>query len=111
MDLNNPLVLKTWNSIMEAAHRGQFFKVKFIKRTTKETREMVCRTNVKKHTTGAGASYSFKDKGLLPVWDIQRYNELIKAGETEEKAGKASYRSIPVENILEISLDIPAING
>jgi len=65
---------------------GRIFGVWFVKRTTGETRHMVCRTGVKKHLKGGGRSYDPKAKGLLNVYDVQ----------------KQGYRSIPIENVIQI---------
>lgn len=65
---------------------GKFFSVKFTKRTTGESRTMRCRTGVTKHLTGGGAKYSFSEKDLIPVYDMD----------------KEAYRSIPLEGITDI---------
>ena len=65
---------------------GEFFRVSFIKRTTGELREMTCRKGVKKHLQGGEAAYSFSEKGLISVYDVQ----------------SEGYRCIPIENVLEI---------
>lgn len=93
-----------WETYMEATKSGKFFKVKFIKRTTGEIRDMLCRTNVNKYEVGTGPAYSFSEKNLIPVWDVIKFHENIKSGMTKEQAGKKAYRSIPIENIIEISL-------
>lgn len=95
-----------WDQINESASRGQFFKVKFIKRTTGEERVMICRTRVKKHLAGTGLRYSPKGKNLLSVWDVEKYHEMRSNGFSEEEAGHKSYRQIPVDNIIEISLNV-----
>lgn len=64
---------------------GRFFRVVFVKRSDGTVRSMNARLNVTKHLTGGGAKYSFQDKNLLPVWD----------------AVKRSYRSVPLDAILE----------
>ena len=67
---------------------GKFISLRFTKRTTGEVREMLCRTGVKKHLKGGDASYSFADKGLIPVFDMQN-----------------GYRSIPIEGITQLKID------
>ena len=69
---------------------GKLFSVVFVKRTTGETREMLCRQGVKKHLSpsGKGPAYNFSDKGLIPVFDMQ----------------KEAYRSIPKEGITKIMI-------
>jgi hypothetical protein len=54
------------------AQEGKILSVEFIKRTNGKVREMVCRTGVKKHLSGEGAKYSFKDRDLIPVFDLQK---------------------------------------
>jgi len=82
-------IMKTkWEILMEAARTGKFFSCTFIKRTTGERRKGVFRIGVKKHLHGGDPVYDFKEKDLLPVWDVQ----------------KEAYRTIPVESIIEISL-------
>ena len=63
---------------------GKFFSVTFIKRADGSKRKMLCRTGVKKYTNGEGMKYSPKDKGLIPVYDLQ----------------KKGYRSIPINGIV-----------
>jgi len=67
--------------------RGHIFRVLFVKRTTGEMREMVCRQGVVKHLAGGEAAYSFNEKGLLPVFDMQ----------------KKAYRSIPKDGIVALT--------
>lgn len=62
----------TIEQFVERTQDGRIFAVCFTKRTTGERREMVCRTNVTKGTTGAGAKYDFAEKNLLPVYDMQK---------------------------------------
>lgn len=68
---------------------GKIFSIKFIKRTTKELRSMVCRTGVKKHLKGGEPAYDPKEKDLIVVYDMQ----------------SKGYRSIPKEGIQEILID------
>lgn len=48
-----------------------FFHVEFIKKDG-SLRKMTCRLNVKKGINGKGMSYDPIEKGLLPVWDVQK---------------------------------------
>lgn len=84
---------------------NEIFIVKFIKRTTGEIRTMRCRKGVKKYVSGVGAAYDAKSKGLLTVWDMDKMTEYTKSGMTKEEAGPKCYRSIPLEMILEISVN------
>lgn len=68
---------------------GEFFTVMFIKRTTGELRKMVCRKGVKKYLKGGPPAYNFSEKNLVPVFDVE----------------KGEYRSIPLENIVELHAD------
>lgn len=65
---------------------GRFFTVKFIKRTDGSVREMNCRTGVVKHLRGGDAAYNFSEKGLISVYSLDA----------------EGYRTIPIENILEL---------
>ena len=51
---------------------GRIFTVVFFKRTTGERRVMNCRQRVTKHLKGGDAAYSFKEKGLVSVFDMQK---------------------------------------
>lgn len=68
---------------------GRIFTVTFIKRTTGEMRVMNARTGVKKHLRGGEAAYSFSEKMLLSVYDMQA----------------AGYRCIPLEAIISVVID------
>lgn len=68
---------------------GKIFSIKFIKRSTGDERQMVARTGVKSHLKGGKPSYDFKEKDLIPVFDMQ----------------KQAYRSIPIEGITAIKID------
>jgi len=77
---------------------GTIFSVKFIKRTTGEVRDMLCRfgtVNKVKGETGNGPAYNALDKGLLPVWDMQA----------------EGFRSIPLGNIITIKIKGQVYNG
>jgi hypothetical protein len=65
---------------------SEFFTVQFIKRTTGELRKMRCRKGVKKYLKGGPPAYDFKEKNLIPVFDLD----------------KEEYRSIPLENVVEL---------
>mgnify|MGYP003646118706 FL=1 len=77
--------------------RGKFFTVEFIKRSNGELRKMNARFGVKKELKGKGASFSFEAKNLLPVVDLQKLSET--------KSISKSRRSIPIENIISITLN------
>lgn len=72
--------------IIRSLEDGRFFTVVFVKRTTGETRTMNCRQRVRKHLKGGEAAYSFKEHGLVPVYDVQA----------------EGYRSIPLESLTEL---------
>jgi len=71
--------------IIEAINNAEstIFSCHFIKRTTGEARHMVARFDVKKHLKGGKPAYDFLEKGLFPVFDMQ----------------KKAYRSIPFEGL------------
>jgi len=68
---------------------NKFFYVKFIKRTTGEVREMLCRFGVKSHLRGGERAYNPIEKGLVFVFDCQ----------------KMAYRSINLDAIQELHID------
>lgn len=72
--------------LLEFGKSGKIFHVSFIKRTTGEKREMTARLGVKKGLKGGELGYSSKEKNLLTCWDMQKHG----------------YRSIALENVLEI---------
>lgn len=51
--------------------KGKIFSVEFVKKDG-SNRKMVCRTGVKKGTSGVGMKYNPIEKGLLPVFDMQK---------------------------------------
>lgn len=71
---------------------GGFFNVVFVKRTTGETRKMLATLNIKSALKGGQAKYDHKAKNLLVVRDVAKTKE-----------GVAPIRSIPLENVLEIT--------
>lgn len=50
-----------------------FFHVEFIKKDG-SLRKMNCRLNVKKGVNGKGMAYNPIEKGLIPVWDLEKKN-------------------------------------
>ena len=79
MNINNALAL---------LNTGQIFTVTFTKRSTGEVRVMNARRGVKKHLKGGSLGYNATEKGLIPVYDMQ----------------KKAYRSIAAESITEIKI-------
>lgn len=74
---------------IEIIKTGRIVTIKFAKRSDDSVREINCRTGVNKYKVGKagkGAAYSFKDNGLISVFDMQ----------------EESYKSIPTERILSI---------
>lgn len=63
------------------------FSVKFIKKDGSE-RKMNCRLNVKKGVKGVGMAYDPIEKGLLPVFDME----------------KGGFRMINLNTILELKI-------
>jgi len=60
--------------------------VTFVKRHTGELRRMNCRLGVTRYLKGTGPAYDASAHKLLTVFDMQ----------------KKAYRSIPVENVVEV---------
>jgi hypothetical protein len=67
---------------------GKVFWVRFIKRTTGDIREMLCRFDVKSFLKGGKASYNPKDFNLMCVFDMQ----------------KLEYRTVNLEGLLELRI-------
>jgi len=67
----------------------RIFGILFVKRTTGELRSMNCRQGVTKHLAGGDAAYNFHEKRLVSVYDLE----------------KEGYRSIPLENVLQVTAD------
>ncbi len=63
--------------------KGAWVGVTFIKRSTVELRELVCRWGPNKHLKGGAPAYDAASMGLLPVWD----------------AHARKWKSIPIEGI------------
>lgn len=82
----NKRKIKQVQTLLKKLAGGTLFKVVFVKRTTGELREMVCRFGVSKGVTGEGLKFDPLEKGLIVVFDMQ----------------KKAYRSIPVENIQKL---------
>jgi hypothetical protein len=72
---------------------GKMMSVEFIKRTNGEVREMNCRTGVRKHLSGEGSKYSFKDNDLISVFDLQKngYRTINARAITKVRAGGREY--------------------
>ena len=71
------------------------FSCKFIKRTTGEERQMVCRLNVTKGVTGKGLAFDPAEHALLTVFDVQANG----------------FRSIPLDGIISIKIRGDVVTG
>lgn len=69
--------------------KGLIFSCVFIKRTTGETRKMICRLHVKKGVKGIGLKYNPMEKGLLNVFDMK----------------KGEFRMINLETLKELKIN------
>ena len=78
---------------------NRIFSVKFYKRGTLEERHMVCRFGVTKGQTGEGLKFDPLEKGLIPVYDIQKAKELTDLGLDEVQVAKQSYRMINLDTV------------
>lgn len=67
---------------------GRIFSVTFIKKNG-EKRVMTARMGVKKGVSGEGMKYSPRERGLLPVYDMQ----------------KGAYRMISASTIMSVRCD------
>lgn len=86
-----PITMKQAEAVLRNSN-GKIMNVLFVKRTTGELREMVCRTGVTKHLKGGSPAYDFNAKKLISVYDMQA------------EVGKG-YRSIPLDAIRSINID------
>lgn len=68
---------------------SRIFCAEFIKRSNNARRKMVCRRGVVKHLKGGVPAYDFREKGLIPVFDMR-----VK-----------EYRSIPIEGLRRLRID------
>jgi len=66
---------------------GRIFSCNFVKADGTE-RKMICRTGVKRHLKGGELPFDPVEKGLLPVFDME----------------KKAYRMIPLDRVLSIKL-------
>jgi hypothetical protein len=64
------------------------FTVEFIKRSTLEIRVMKATTRYEEHLKGGTLPYDTVEKGLLPVWDLE----------------KEAFRSIPLDSVVIIKV-------
>jgi hypothetical protein len=89
---------------------GAMFKVTFIKRTDGSVRVMNARTGVTKFTTKEGMSYDPIKKNLVPVFDMDLFNEEVSQitahGQRREdkiaEIGPRCYRMVNLEAIVEL---------
>lgn len=81
------MTIKEVLKFVENSH-GKIFSIRFTKRTTGESRDMTCRTDVTSRLRGGEAAYSFEEKGLLIVFDMH----------------KNDYRTIPKEGITHLKV-------
>lgn len=56
--------------LKQAADNGKIFSVTFTKRTTGESRTMLCRLGVTSHLAGGEKKFSDEEKGLLTVFSL-----------------------------------------
>ena len=80
------MVREQLSTIIKELAGSTIFSVDFIKRTTGEFRTMVCRLGVKKYLKGGELPFDPVEKGLLPVYDMQ----------------KQDYRMISLDTVTEI---------
>lgn len=103
---------------IKAIPAGQFFSVKFIKRTTGEEREMVCRKDVTKYLAGGQRAYEPDEHNLMFVWDSGTFaSELrkwqaanpdatkAKIEAAKDEIGRKCFRSINLELLMTLKID------
>ncbi len=81
--------MKRKDAVQWIKDSNTIFSVKFTKRTTGETREMVCRRKVTVALKGGEKKFSDEEKNLLTVYDMTKHE----------------YRSIPIEGITELKIE------
>jgi alkyl hydroperoxide reductase subunit AhpF len=76
--------------------KGKVFGVKFVKRTTGETRNMSARLGVQKYVTGEGLKFSPSRKNLVTVFDMNKkgYRMVNLEGLTNLNINKNSYEVV-----------------
>ena len=82
--------------LLKEMQSGKLFSCEFVKRSTGERRLMLARTGVKIGLTGAGSSYNFTEKNLLPVVDMNIYNKTKNIND--------SRKAIPLEKIIWVQI-------
>jgi len=90
--------------ITQAAKGGRPFYVKFTKKSDGSEREMICQIGNSDFVTGKGPAYDAREKGLLTVFDLEAFINAFRGGKEWEEAGKAAYRSIPIDNIIDMKV-------
>jgi len=81
-------------NILNNINNGQFFSVKFIKKTNGQIRKMNCRKDVKKYLKNGTLSYNPVKKGLISVWSPK-----------DKSDTDAGYRMINIAGVLEVKTD------
>jgi len=64
------------------------FTIEFVKRSTLEVRVMKATTKYAEHLKGGELKYDTIEKGLLPVWDLEKH----------------AFRSIPLDSVVVIKV-------
>ena len=95
---------------------NQFFQVSFNRRTDSkhsnakagDVRTMLCRTNMHKYKKGIieDAERDNEDfvNGILTVWSVSDYHNLVKKGMNPIQAGYNAWRRIDLTSLIECSI-------
>lgn len=75
-------------SFLRHPSNAKEFTVEFMKRSTLEVRVMRATTEYEQHLKGGKLNYDTVEKGLLPVWDLD----------------KEAFRSIPLDSVIIIKV-------
>ncbi len=104
-------VAKGFLSKMKSTSDSRIFSVEFVKRTDGTYRKMLCRYGVTKHLKGGEKSFDDKDYDLNTVWDTQadpKPSNKERIANIQEgtplRVSKGDYRSIPLENIIRLTI-------
>lgn len=103
---------------LKAIRPGHFFSVRFIKRTSCEVRDMLCRKGVTQFLSGDGRSFDPDEHNIMFVWDAGTFNTKIAEWRAEnpdapdeiyeaahDKIGAQCYRSVNLESIITFTAD------
>lgn len=95
------MVQITHNQCRELLYRHRtdestIFSIKFVKRSDRSERSMLCRFNVKKHLKGGTQPYNPSDYDLITVFEM--------GVAFDPKTGKPPYKCIPMDAVYAMKM-------